>query len=191
MYVGAVVVLQQRENPDRIALAAHGFREMIDHLPTAVGLRVRALNERMGDRLQPVENAWVKACDASSAFQGGAWSGGIDVPLRKLLDALSSFFAWKASHRPRRLSELGQAIRRLDVSGRPLPNSLESEVVRQWSDMRDRFVRVCHHDVSMSEAEFQQMVTELEAFVRDLVKPTTFEGFDEIDAIVEEGERVN
>jgi hypothetical protein len=41
MYLGALHVFQQRANPDRLALAAHGLRELMEKLPKYVDIPAR------------------------------------------------------------------------------------------------------------------------------------------------------
>ncbi len=154
MYLGALAVLQQSFNGERFSQASHTLRIMIDRLPVSLELKLEALDDRMGDRLQKPQQAWDKALKESSCFDGGNWSGSIDPPLARALTVIQEFFVWKKESRPRRLEELTQILRRLDASGKRLPAILERLAVEQLTAMRDYFVGVCHYRVSVDEAEF-------------------------------------
>src|SRR5437899_2193313 len=59
LYVGALRVLADEENPDRLALAAHGLRELIGGLPRYFNLPV-LVRVRMGDKVNALHAAWKK-----------------------------------------------------------------------------------------------------------------------------------
>jgi hypothetical protein len=189
MYLGALAVLQQPFNSERFAQAAHTLRIMIDRLPTSLGLATEARGERLGDRLQKPERAWKNVLENSSCFDGKGWSGAIDDPLARALAVLQEFFAWKEEHRPRRLDELTHILRRLDASGRRLPEKLEVLVVDQLQVTRDYFVDVCHHRISVEEAEYFAYLDAFERFILDRLRPRTFADFDAVDVILEEADR--
>src|SRR6266700_3470470 len=81
MYLGALAVLQQPFNGERFAQSAHTLRELINHLPSSLGLIADALTDRLGDRLQRPEQVWENAVQRSRCFDGTTWSGSIDQPL--------------------------------------------------------------------------------------------------------------
>jgi hypothetical protein len=188
MYLGALAVLQQPSNGERFAQSAHTLRELINSLPDILGLKADALNDRMGDRIHRVEQAWDKALGRSACFREQSWSGSIDKPLAKALAAMGEFFEWKKAHRPRRNEELTQTVRRLDASGKKLPAELEVLVVAQWDKSRDYFVGVCHYRIPVDEAEFFAHLYALERFIVDRLRPRTFADFDAIDSILEEAD---
>jgi hypothetical protein len=204
MYLGALAVLRQPFNGERFAQAAHTLREIIDRLPRVFKLATatpyererfelatKALDEKEGNRLQKPQEAWEGALKRSKCFDGEkkTWSGAIDDPLRRALVEIQKFFAWKEEHRPRRDAAMAQVIRHLDKAGIPLPGELERGAVDQWSKMRDYFIHVAHHRVSVDEAGFSAKVDAFELFLLDRLRPRTFADFDAIDAIVEEAER--
>jgi hypothetical protein len=59
IYVGALMILSDEANPDRLAMAAHGIRELIEKLPKYFNLPM-AEREKMGDKIAPVRAAWSK-----------------------------------------------------------------------------------------------------------------------------------
>ena len=153
-----------------------------------LGLRADALNDRMGDRIQKAEQAWDKAVKRSVCRDGQSWSGDIDDPLAKALAAIGEFFEWRKASRPKRNEDLAQTVRRLDASGKKLPEELEALVVAQWGKTRDYFVKICHYDFVVDETEFFAYLDALERFMIDRLRPRTFANFDAIDALLEEAD---
>jgi hypothetical protein len=189
MFLGALMVLEQQSNGERFAQAAHTLRELIDRLPASLGLTTPAMKERLGDRLQRPEQAWSTALARSRCRNGNTWSGTIDQPLARALVALDHFFEWKSANRPRRRTEMARTIRRLDASGRQLPERIESIVVEQWGATRGYFIDVCHHSIEPGERDFFGYLDVFEEFIIDRLRPRTFADFDAVDAIIEEAER--
>jgi hypothetical protein len=189
MYLGALAVLQQPFNGERVSQASHTLRIMIDRLPVSLELKVEALDDRMGDRLQQPERAWQTALKNSSCFDGENWSGSIDSPLARALTVIQEFFVWKKESRPRRREELTQILRRLDTSGKRLPATLERLAVEELTVIRGYFIDICHHRINVDEAEFFAYLDAFERFVIDRQHPRTFADFDVIDAIIEEADR--
>jgi hypothetical protein len=189
MFLGALAVLEQRSNGERFAQAAHTLRELINRLPASLGLATPAMNQRLGDRLGRPEQAWSTARAQSTCRNGNSWSGTIDPPLARALVAIDDFFEWKSKHRPRRRTEMAQTIRRLDASGRQLPERIESIVVEQWGATREYFIGVCHHSIEPDERDFFGYLDVFEEFIIDRLRPRTFADFDAVDAIIEEAER--
>ena len=147
------------------------------------------MNERLGDRLQRPEQAWSTALARSTCRNGNRWSGTVDQPLARALAAFDEFFEWKLANRPRRRTEMARTIRRLDASGRQLPERIESIVVEQWGATRDYFIDVCHHSIKPDERDFSGTSMCSRSSSIDRLRPRTFADFDAVDAIIEEAER--
>jgi hypothetical protein len=184
LYLGALWALESNENPDRFAQAAHSLRELINAVPVSVGVDVRALDERMGDRLAPLRESWQLTMIRTTNFDGVVWSGEIDGPLARFLERAEAFFSWLEEHRPRRRAEFADTLTRLDSSGRSLPPRLQDLNVQTWMEIRDYFIDVCHHRRSADRPEFDSWLEAFELFLLDRLRPRTFEDFDDIDAVI-------
>jgi hypothetical protein len=187
LYLGALWALDRSENPDRYAQAAHSLRELMNAVPVSVGVEVRALDERFGDRFSSVHQAWDSMFARTNAYDGG-WKGEIDPPLARFLAKAMEFFSWAANHRPRRKAEFADALGRLDSSGRTLPPRLEDLNVQTWIEIREYFIAVCHHNKVADGPEFESWMNAFELFLLDRLQPRTFEDFNEIDSIIAAGE---
>ncbi len=188
IYAGALTVLGSGGNPDKLGLAAHGVRELMEKLPAYVDVQTKARFESLKVKAIELEAQWDKTLRNSSSFDGSTWAGDIDGSLRKFLDRLRLFFEWFTQHNPRRLEEMTKALRGLDPAGNMLPEPLERLTVSAWDEMRDFFVAVAHHRKQTSQDEFETWMRAFEGFLLERLVPRTFEDFDMIDAIVAEGE---
>ena len=78
----------------------------------------------------------------------------------------------------------------LDPSIESLPEPLRRFIYKDWDDLQKYFNSVCHHNREPDEQEFRERRDELEKFLLErLLPPRTFADFDDIDAIITEGER--
>lgn len=184
LYESALRVLADGSNPCRLFFAAHSIREMIDGLPRFLDLPTLAEQGRLGDRVSALEVVWANATK-SQCHRDGQWAGEIDDPLRKLLDALQNFFEWCKEHRRRRRNVAASLFRSADLSGIPLPETVEKKRVDRWLAKRDYFVGVAHQS-STTEAEFQSALDGLEQVLLDLLYPRPSEDFSAIDALLAE-----
>lgn len=188
-YLGALMVLKQNENPDHLALAAHGVRELIEKIPSTMDLPMKAHGESLKSKVMDLREIWLNALYNSKNYNNQKWSGEIDSSLYKLLNNLHSFFEWFDSHHPRRNVEVAKALRKLDISGRKLPSSLEKLNIEKWKDIRDFFQGVSHHQKrNINADEFSQKMESFEKFLLDRLLPQTFTDINEIDEIILEGE---
>jgi hypothetical protein len=188
LYLGAVIARTNDQNPDRLPQAAHSVREMMNAMPGAVGVEVRELDERFGNRLSGFRDSWGPLRAREANAEGEPWQGEIDRVLRRFLTKASGFFAWYDEHKPRRRAEFGDTLNRLEPSARSLPSELQATNVAAWESMREFFIKVCHHSVTTDVQAFDARLEQLEAFLLDRLQPRTFEDFDEIDAILREGQ---
>ena len=186
-YLGALSALGNSNNPERLPQAGHSLREMMDMIPVAIELPGEALRERLGNEAAKLETQW-NAAQGSACLQDGEWSGSIDQRLKRFLDAAKRFYSWKAKHQPRRRIEFDTVLAELDASGHPPPGVLRELNVQAWMKMHDYFVAVAHHGEGVDSGEFESWLDALEKTILNLLVPRTFEGFDEIDAILEDDE---
>lgn len=187
MYLGALKVLTDTSNPDRLAQAAHSLRELMDKLPHYLNLPVKALNERLGEKVRDLENVWQQMIRKSRCHTDSNWHGEIDEPLRRFLKKCQQFMEWYGQHHPRRTEETKRVLRALDRKPLNLPTPLENLRVKEWHTIRDYFVKVLHHSRQPDIDEFLQRLEALEHFLLDMLRPRTFDDFAEIDLVIMEG----
>lgn len=187
MYLGALFVLADEANPDRIALSAHGFRELMEKLPAHMDVGMPAHAGSLTSEAKNARIAWGRASNQSSCRKpDGTWSGAIDAPLRKAIKAMEALFTWLDANKPRRRDEIDLALTRLDPGGRGLPAPLQSLNIAHWETMQDFFVPHSHHKRRSPVEEFEKWVEALERFLLERLVPRTFDDHDAIDEILKE-----
>jgi hypothetical protein len=185
LYEAALRVCWDEGNPSRFVLAAHSIREMTGNLPKVLDLPVLGETGRLGDQVDGLEKVWDGATK-SGCHQQGRWSGGIDEPLRNLLQKIPELFEWRKKNRPRRRLVAARMFRGTDPAGLPLPETLEQKRVKSYLDLHDYFVGVAHRGATTSP-EFAAKLEALERILLDSLRRTPSEDLSAIDRILEEG----
>ena len=188
MYWGALAVFADTSNPDRLALAAHDLREVMEKIPGLFDVPTPAHDESLMREVRALEDCWKGTLRRTKCRNSEEWNGSIDGPLSKMLLRLHNFFSWLEMHYPRRKAEIAATLRKLDPSGRELPSPLQDLNVARWVKIRDFFVGVAHHKKSTTGEEFASWLWALEDLLLNQLRPRTFEDLDAIDKIIQEGE---
>ena len=182
MYLGAQFVLRQRDNPDRISLAAHGMREVMEKLSAYIDVPVPAQPASMKPKVQALRQEWGRvAGEAEQAIE-------ISGQLRRFLVKAREFFEWFDHDHPTRLQRVLALLRGLDPSGEPLPAFIEDQRAREWKARHEFFDKVAHHG-NCAEGEFEASADVVERLLLDHLRPRTFNDLATMDAIIEEGEK--
>lgn len=184
LYESALRVVMDGSNPQHHMLAAHALRELMGRLPKFLDLPVLAAAGRLGDRVSSLEPIW-NATEGSACRKGDSWAGEIDGPLRKLLDALGTFFKWWAESRPKRREVAGEFFRSTDPSGLNLPPALQRRRVDRWLEMNDYFVAIAHGG-KVDDREFTMALYDLEQVLLGCLYRQPSADFSAIDALLAE-----
>jgi hypothetical protein len=187
MYHGALAVFGQHDNPDRLALAAHGLRELMEKLPRYLNLPTET-QPRLAEKLRTLNQNWDRTVRKSKCHENGKWNGEIDKILQDILLEIGAFFAWVNEQVPKRKESTARILRTLDALGRALPAPIEALRTEQWDVIHRFFISVGHHQRSALDEEFTMWLSALERFLLDQLTPRTFEDHAKIDAIISEGE---
>ena len=187
MYLGAVSALKDDLDPERLSKAAHQMRELMEKISAIVDVEIRALNERMGQKVADLE-AEFNSMLVKSKLKPPKWDGEVDQPIQHCLEKMREFFDWKTNHQPRRRDETTKVLRALDGPGRLLPADMEKMNVQSWMDTKKFFVDIAHHQFEPTEKEFSERMGYVEGVLLSKLNPKTFADFDSVDAIIEKGE---
>lgn len=188
-YRGAILVAGNSGHPDRLALAGHGLREVMNSVSRLAGLPQAEQGQgRLRDRFDPAAKRWRRAQEESDCFDGTGWSGVIDGPVARAMRALDELVTWDAEHRPARRETFLDATRELDGSGRRLPRTEENRLWKQWEGVRNYFIGVAHHSKATSEAEFFAHVAELDALLLRLVAGDVYQERKQLLDLIQEVE---
>jgi hypothetical protein len=186
MYLGVLWVRSHPSNPDGVAHAAHGMRELMEKLPIYLNFPLRQSNVSLTEKVNELESAWSKGCDSSCLKTG--WSGNIDAPLRKFLDSVASFFDWYVVSRPKRKERTAKVLRSLDLAGVALPEAVERIQIDEWHDMHGYFQGVAHHNNGAPTREFENYLQGFEVFILDRLRPKIFDDQAKLQNLIEEAE---
>ena len=188
IYFGGLRILADETNPFRNQLAAHAFRELLDHLAQSTGeVLVKGVNLRT--QLVPVRKAFNALRDASSSA--------VNAPRdptalsQELNEELEKFFDWQDGNQPKRRERTAIMLTQLRGPGPALPYDVENQEVSSWMDAQDYFNSVAHRGKRVEREEFLGRLFAAEDIVLRRVNPRPVSELDEIDALIEEGENAN
>lgn len=189
MYHGAVWVLLQTVNPDRLAHAAHGLRELMEKLPLFLDVPIKAKEKSLTQGVNELADSWEKAVKLSKCHHDGTWTGEIDGGLKTLLGKAESFFAWYREAKPKRKERTASVLKNLDPSGKKLPKPLEILRVEEWETINGYFQGVSHHNKNVDITQFDIYLDALETFILDRLRPRIFDDHDALSELIREAEQ--
>jgi hypothetical protein len=166
LYLGALRVLTDLENPTRLRLAAYSLRELLNdlhHGPKEDDLpaRVRRLREEWQITRQSEDS-------------------GFD-------ETLTRFFGEFEQNYPQRRELVSKTIERLDPSGRKPSPAVSRARGDAWMALTKFFNKILHGNRQTTDDEFDAEFTKLDDFLLDLVRPSTFADLDQLDDLILEG----
>ena len=189
MFMGALVVLKQNENPHKIQQSAYSMRELLGNIGKK-SLKYEGIDTKEYKLVVKVTNLkekWNISIRNTGCYkEDNKWIGNIDVHLNKLLDSLETFFNEYQKNRPTPKENFPVIKKHLDPLCIPLPNILYSLNAEKWRDFIYYFNNVLHHNISVEYSDFSKKMREFEDFMLDLCQPETYEDIEEIDSILEE-----
>jgi hypothetical protein len=187
MYLGAIIALNDAQDPERWCKAAHQIRELMMNMAQVADVEIRALKESLGQNVEDLEKDF-DSMVKTSKLKPPKWDGRLDSPLQHWLNKSTEFFDWKKNHRPRRRAEFKKVLRALDGPNRLLPSQIEEENLDAWINSKSYFDKLAHHGADAIEKEFLERMAYVESVLQNKLNPKTFANFDAVDAIIEEGE---
>lgn len=180
IYLGAILVLRQFDNPDRVSLCAHGVRELINSLPRFIDVPiVKEARQQLGNFADALQLDWQKVVDEGIWPGKPPWTGEINTCLRVFLERAMLLVEAHASIREGRRTQVKEIIKKQNFSAVPLPETIEDLKAKEWDEYRNYFTRVAHHS-STNEGEFLQYLTNFEYLLLNYLKPRTFDTHAEL-----------
>lgn len=188
VYLGAIRVLEQSDNPDRLALCAHGLRELIEKLHWILDLPVAVRATNLRNEVRRLEERWDQFSGRHGIVVPDTYDEAYTSDLSAILAGLSEFFRTAAMIAPRRRDELRRVLRGLDVAGGPLAPPIEEALIDRLQGYYGYFAGVAHHTHEAPDGAFREQLLAFEVFLMERLAPRTYEEFDEIDQIIEQGD---
>jgi hypothetical protein len=180
-YRAAIAVINDNNLPDRLSLAAHALREVMEKLP-GDGVSVDR-GASLPQKVSGLRPPWNSAQEENQR-SGGGWQGEIGEPLREFLAAIQAFFDGQDEFTKSRQAYAEQFLNTLDAGG-GLPEDVQRANAKQWMGFQGYFIGVAHHG-TVKETEFIARLAGFEAFIATRLKPRPTEDFATIDALLEE-----
>jgi hypothetical protein len=188
MYVGAVIALKDGADPEQLCKAAYEMRELMEKISDLVDVETPTLEESLTSKVNELEKEFA-SMTAATKLKSPTWDGAVDMALRKFLGKVEEFLAWKSKHRPQRSDAFTRTLRALDGPGRILPADIEKKAVQSWMKVKEFFDNVAHHRLHPTEEVFREKVAYVEILLLNKLNPKTFADFDQVDAIINQGEQ--
>jgi hypothetical protein len=188
IYAGGLKIFGDETNPFRHQLAAHAFRELIDHLATFAGAVV-VKGDNLPSRLLPVRKAFTALREANDPTSGFAREAGLLS--EALHEELNKLFDWQDNNQPQRRIKTAVVLSQLSGPGPALPFDVVTQEVSSWMRSQDYFNSVAHGGKRAEQEEFLRSLYAVEDIVLRRVNPSPLSDLDELDALIEEGEYAN
>ena len=151
-------------------------------MPRYLDVGVPPRGASLGDKARNLIEVWGDRPACPSA--GDPIDTSLAVLLRKFLD----FVSWHRLHQPQQRVRAAAIISGLDPTRVALPAPIRDSRAEEWRQCQSFFVQVAHHGGDWSEADFVQWVDFFEEMLIGYLQPQTFTDWEEIDALIAEGE---
>jgi hypothetical protein len=182
LYRAAIAILNDATLPDRLAVAAHELRELLEKLP---GEEVD-LGAGLNDRVKELEPLWKNASEEERTSGRDPWTGEVTRMLRRFLVAAQQFFEERTRIASTRADLLVRYLHKEDPAQVKLPKEVQQKNARRLMDLRRFFTGVAHHRFPAAEDVFQERVGQLEGFLSAQLNRRPTEDFAAIDALLRE-----
>ena len=185
-YHAAIVILNDNGLPDRLSLASHALRELVEKLPSddmAVDMEAD-----LNAKVNALRSTWEEAITEERRRGGEQWGDGVGKALRAFLDAVAELFRGREGIGAGRRDQAVRFLNRLDVPAIPLPADVQRQNAQDWMRLRAYFNDFSHHRFVEEERVFQERVMQLESFLSARLVPRPTDDFAAIDALLEEKE---
>jgi hypothetical protein len=183
MYYGGLCSFADENNPFRLPLAAHAFREVIAHCAQLIGESV-VFGDSMGSRIRPVRDAF-RAWKQTSAIatDSTATIVGMSEDLR---DALEAFFEWQEQNRPEARKKTALMLTQLAGPAPALPSDVVESEISGWMKVDEYFKLVAHSKHKTNPGEFINKLFLVEDILLRRLQPRPVSDLNEIDALLAE-----
>lgn len=197
IYAGALSILSIDGQRDRMALSAHGIRELMEKIPEFLSVPMNSSKEKMQnkvnnlqDKFHPIVNDFTIGEESFENDDGAKAQEkltGREGHVGRIVGELREFFTWFSNHHPKRRKVISDFVQKMD-QGYIIPDRDHERRIQIWMDTRDYFVGVAHHRKISNSDEFHVRLYTLEAQLFNYLCPEPFEDQDILDQIIEEAE---
>ncbi len=176
------VASSSEANPDRLAQAGNGLREILEKLPRALDTEIRGPDRNIFEQSR---GALINAVAQAKQEYSAGWTGGITEKLAAALQCVDRYLELRAS--PTRAERTFGGLAKLDPMMKALPGGLQQRKLRRYSQIAKRLEQFTHHQCASDDQDFRDCLTQTEELILDLLAPITAEDQDELLAIASKG----
>lgn len=184
MYLGALTCQAHETLPDREALVAHGFRELLDHLPEYVGVvpGKKPLNlKQLVEKVVAVRKNRVRA----ALVTADPWTTADSAKIREFLVAFVAFEGEVEEVTQSRRDRQRPVIEALDPSPIATPEEAVSIFFTQWQELSGGFNGIAHHNPDPHPLD--ELIERCELFLLDYIIQKPIPRRQEILDLIREG----
>jgi hypothetical protein len=188
MYEAATRLIDDTDYPDRLSLAAHAMRELMEKLPAAFDLPL-SQDFSIPNRMDHLEVAVRKARLESGCASTDGWEGEIDEPVAELLVSVESLVRDRRENLLSRKETATELMKRMEPGYVARTAALAKTDVDAWVKARRYFERVSHHhhtyeSLKTDSTRFLERVREIETLLLGKLRPPAASDFAEIDDLM-------
>ena len=188
-YLGALYVLHNDQNPDRVAQAAHSLRELLEKLPSVVeGSDVTASSDK--SKFQHMRSKIHEGISKYKANYSNGWENKpIDKHLGETLKTVEKYL--ESNQEPTRRERMQAAVTTIDPMAKQLDRQIREGKRDEFYNLWKRLEGFAHHNSKQDIVKFEKCLDKLEKTVADLLAPITAQNQKEIQTILGNANRSN
>jgi hypothetical protein len=186
-YIAALQALNNPNNPDRYAQAAHSLREIMEKFPECAGRTVIDVAGNAANVLREIKQEFAVLSEKSKAAHDG-FSGEIDEQLQSALVKIQNRVNEFEKAGNQRTEQTRAAFREL-VPGM-MPPVHERENLKAWNELRSYFVNIAHHKYAgeVSDEAFRAKLLSFEQMAGSQLSPAPTDDMALLDQLIKEAE---
>lgn len=187
MYLGALLVLQQVNNPQRYVQSSHSLRELLEKFPKYFGgVKINTRSSENNKLLSLVVGEYRPGIFAEKDID---LEDKLGEKIRRNARKISKLVIARSAT-PSRMGEFLNAVRNLDSAGELLPQFLDREIGEKYKNLRNYYLAIAHHNKTINDKndiqEFSENLSDLEDFFEEIISPKAVESDLTIDALIKE-----
>ena len=187
IYLAMIYALHHIELPDRHAIIAYEARELINQAPLRLALP-SAKSPKKPEALAALVNDLDKhfmEFEQRTEQPTSPTPGSLD-PAEDFLEYVKNWLDRVKAMHPNKRRQVRYLVQHLDPS-HSAPNAKRSELIfDRWNRLEHFFNGLLHHSKTVTEAELQQEIDELESFLIQRICPTTFASQKDLESYAQQ-----
>ena len=167
-YLGAIYVLQDKDNPDRISQAAQSMRELLEKLPRVINEGAVATSYDFKGMRRGITRRW----ERDREHYGGVWKGKkVNSRFDKTLRKINRYL--ELNKIPTRREQIQSTYERSDPLAYVLGPQIQKEKRNRFFEIWEKFEAFSHHQSQLDEDLLDECLRAAEQVILELLAPTT------------------